>query len=270
MVKNNSEIDTGSRFGRIQAENVGKVFTGPDNSRVEALASVSLDAAPGEFVSLVGPSGCGKSTLLRLIAGLETPTAGRLYIDGKEIKGPHHERGLMFQDPTLFPWLTVEKNVATGLVARKIIRERRQDVVALIKLVGLEGFEKSFPHQLSGGMAQRAAMARALANYPKVLLLDEPLGALDAFTRMHLQEELLRIWRERKTTMILVTHDIDEAVFLSDRIVVMAPRPGRIKEIIRVPIGRPRARNHPDFFRIRTRILEILNYVHDEPLSYYI
>lgn len=270
MVRDNPEKNTGGRFGRIQAESVSKVFTGADNSRVEALAPVSLDVAPGEFVSLVGPSGCGKSTFLRLISGLETPSAGRLQIDGKEIEGPHHERGLMFQDPTLFPWLTVEKNIATGLVARKIFQDRRQDVDALIKLVGLEGFEKSFPYQLSGGMAQRAAMARALANYPKVLLLDEPLGALDAFMRMNLQEELLRIWRERKMTMILVTHDIDEAVYLSDRIVVMAPRPGRIKEIIHVPMGRPRARNHPDFFRLRTRILEILNFVQDEPLSYYI
>jgi len=230
---------------------------------------VTLDVAPGEFVSLVGPSGCGKSTLLRMISGLDAPTSGQLYLDGQEIHGPHYERGLMFQDPTLYPWLTVEKNIAVGMEARKL-HKRREEVREMIKLVGLEGFEQAFPFQLSGGMAQRAAMARALVNHPRVLLLDEPLGALDAFTRMQMQDELLRIWQDRSTTMLFVTHDIDEAVYLSDRIVVMASRPGRIKEIVRVAMGRPRARNHPDFFRLRTKILEILNFVHDEPTGYQI
>ncbi len=255
--------------GRIEVRVVSKVFADSSGSVVEALTSVTLDVAPGEFVSLVGPSGCGKSTLLRMISGLDAPTSGQLYLDGQEIQGPHYERGLIFQDPTLFPWLTVKKNIAIGLEARKQ-HNRREEVREMIKLVGLEGFEQAFPFQLSGGMAQRAAMARALVNHPRVLLLDEPLGALDAFTRMQMQDELLRIWQDRSTTMLFVTHDIDEAVYLSDRIVVMASRPGRIKEIVRVPMGRPRARNHPDFFRLRTKILEILNFVHDEPSGYQI
>jgi len=256
--------------GGIKAAAVQKIFHGPDGGKIEALSPITLELEPGEFVSLVGPSGCGKSTFLRLISGLDLPTSGKLYLDGEEIAAPHFERGLMFQDPTLFPWLNVEKNIAVGLVARKIYQERRNDVSNLIKLVGLEGFEKLYPFQLSGGMAQRVALARALINRPKVLLLDEPLGALDAFTRMQLQDELLRIREVRSTTMLLVTHDIDEAVYLSDRIVIMASRPGRIKEIIPVPMGRPRARNHPDFLWLRTKILQILDFVHDEPLSYYL
>ncbi|MBS3948712.1 MAG: ABC transporter ATP-binding protein [Dethiobacter sp.] len=255
--------------GRIEARGVSKVFVDASGGAIEALTPVTLDVAPGEFVSLVGPSGCGKSTLLRMISGLDAPTSGQLYLDGQEIHGPHYERGLMFQDPTLYPWLTVEKNIAVGMEARKL-HKRREEVREMIKLVGLEGFEQAFPFQLSGGMAQRAAMARALVNHPRVLLLDEPLGALDAFTRMQMQDELLRIWQDRSTTMLFVTHDIDEAVYLSDRIVVMASRPGRIKEIVRVAMGRPRARNHPDFFRLRTKILEILNFVHDEPTGYQI
>ncbi|MBS3970737.1 MAG: ABC transporter ATP-binding protein [Clostridia bacterium] len=255
--------------GRVEVRDVSKIFMDASGGAIEALTPVTLDVAPGEFVSLVGPSGCGKSTLLRMISGLDVPTSGRLYLDGQEILGPHYERGLMFQDPTLYPWLTVEKNIAIGLEARKL-HKKREEVREMIKLVGLEGFEQAFPFQLSGGMAQRAAMARALVNHPRVLLLDEPLGALDAFTRMQMQEELLRIWQDRSTTMLFVTHDIDEAVYLSDRIVVMASRPGRIKEIVPVSMGRPRARNHPDFFRLRTKILEILNFVHDEPSGYQI
>lgn len=258
-----------SKLGRIEVHGVSKIFADSSGGVIEALAPVTLDVAPGEFVSLVGPSGCGKSTLLRMISGLDAPSSGQLYLDGQEIQGPHYERGLMFQDPTLFPWLTVQRNIAVSLEARKL-HKGQEEVREMIKLVGLEGFEQAFPFQLSGGMAQRAAMARALVNHPRVLLLDEPLGALDAFTRMQMQDELLRIWQERSTTMLFVTHDIDEAVYLSDRIVVMASRPGRIKEIVRVPMGRPRARNHPDFFRLRTKILEILNFLHNDPTGYQI
>jgi NitT/TauT family transport system ATP-binding protein/sulfonate transport system ATP-binding protein len=257
--------------GAISVRGARKVFGAGTENEVIALENLSLDINPGEFVSLVGPSGCGKSTLLRLIAGLDTPTAGNLYLDDTEITEPHHERGLVFQDPTLFPWLNVHDNVAAGLVARNVYKERKNDVEEYIKLVGLSGFEKSYPHHLSGGMAQRVSLARALVNQPKVLLMDEPLGALDAFTRMQMQDEILRIWQERKTTVVFVTHDVDEAVYMSDRIVIMSARPGKIQEIIDVPDGRPRARNNPDFIRLRTEILEILHFASKtEPLSYYI
>jgi len=228
---------------------------------VVALSRVDLDIAPGEFVTLIGPSGCGKSTLLRLIAGLDKPTGGELRLDGEPIRDAHPSRGLVFQDPTLFPWKTIRENVATGPEAQGKLKERREEIETFIELVGLKGFEKAYPHQLSGGMAQRAALARALVNHPKVLLLDEPLGALDAFTRMNLQDELLRIWRERGTTMVFVTHDIDEAVYLSDRVVVMTPRPAKIKEIFKVDLPRPRIRNSTVFFDYRSRILESLQLV---------
>ncbi|MCX7745357.1 MAG: ABC transporter ATP-binding protein [Clostridia bacterium] len=257
--------------GVITGADIRRVFHDPHGNEIVALNNVNLHICPGEFVSLVGPSGCGKSTLLRLITGLDSPTDGELFLDEEVIKGPHYERGLVFQDPTLFPWLNVYDNVAAGLHARGIYREKKSDVAEYIQLVGLNGFEKSYPHQLSGGMAQRVALARALVNNPKVLLLDEPLGALDAFTRMQMQDEILRIWEERGTTMILVTHDVDEAIYLSDRIVIMTPRPGKIQEIIEVEIGRPRSRNHPDFFRLRSKILETLHFAKEnEPLHYYL
>jgi ABC-type nitrate/sulfonate/bicarbonate transport system ATPase subunit len=212
------------------------------------------------MVALVGPSGCGKSTLLRLLAGLERPTSGELWAGAERIEGPSAERGLVFQDPNLFPWLTVRKNIQSGLVARGVLREKRHEVDAFLRLVGLERFADSYPHQLSGGMAQRVALARALVNHPKVLLLDEPLGALDAFTRMRMQDEVLRLWRARGTTMLLVTHDIDEAIYMCDRIVLMTPRPGRIERIIDVQLPRPRQRNSPDFMALRAEILEELHF----------
>jgi NitT/TauT family transport system ATP-binding protein/sulfonate transport system ATP-binding protein len=263
-------IEPVSGVGKLAINEVVKIFTNPDGERIVALNGVNLAIQAGEFVSLVGPSGCGKSTLLRLIAGLDQPGSGSLTIDEELIAGPSFERGLVFQDPTLFPWLNVRGNISTGLKARKIIHEEGNEVEEYVKMVGLEGFERSYPHQLSGGMAQRAALARALVNHPKVLLLDEPLGALDAFTRMAMQDEILRIWGKRKTTMVLVTHDVDEAIYLSDRIIIMTPRPGKIQEIIKVEIGRPRSRNHPDFFRIRSHILEILHFAQENNLSYYL
>ncbi|HCF49312.1 MAG TPA: ABC transporter ATP-binding protein [Syntrophomonas sp.] len=267
-----TEQDNGSHTvgGAIEIKNVGRVFGEASDNQVIALKDINLHIKPGEFIALIGPSGCGKSTLLRLIVGLDVPSEGELFLNGEKITGPHYERGLVFQDPTLFPWLNVYDNVASGLVARKIYREKKQDVAEYIKLVGLSGFEKSYPHHLSGGMAQRAALARALVNHPRVLLMDEPLGALDAFTRMQMQDEILRIWQERKTTVVLVTHDVDEAIYMSDRIVIMTPRPGKIQEIIDVPIGKPRARNHPDFFRLRSKILETLHFAGEETLSYYL
>src|SRR4029077_1234052 len=206
------------------------------------------------------PSGCGKSTLLRLIAGLDSPDSGEVFIGSEPIKGPGAERGLVFQDPSLFPWLTVRRNIESGLVARHVLHEKRHEVDEFMRLVGLEGFANAYPHHLSGGMAQRVALARALVNHPKALLLDEPLGALDAFTRMRMQDEVLRLWRAHRTTMLLVTHDIDEAIYMSDRIVIMTPRPGRIEQIISVEIERPRDRSSSEFLRLRGDILETLHF----------
>ncbi len=244
----------------ISTRHVSKRYFSPDGTPVEALSGVDLDIAPGQLVSLVGPSGCGKSTLLRLIAGLDKPTSGELFVGNEPITGPSAQRGLVFQDPNLFPWLTIRRNIESGLVARGVLREKRSEVDEFMKLVGLDSFAGAFPHQLSGGMAQRAALARALINHPKVLLLDEPLGALDAFTRMRMQDEVLRLWQNRGTTMLLVTHDIDEAIYMSDRIVIMTPRPGRIDRILDVPLPRPRQRNDSKFLDLRTTILEMLHF----------
>lgn len=264
------KVGVAKEAGEISISGVSRVFNQGTEAEVTALAKVDLEIEPGSFVSLLGPSGCGKSTLLRLVAGLDQASSGSITLDGEEIRGPHYLRGLVFQDPTLFPWKTIGQNIAAGLEARGILDGKQAEVKEYVKLVGLEGFENVYPHQVSGGMAQRAALARALINHPKVMLLDEPLGALDAFTRMQMQEEILRIWQDRGTTMIFVTHDIDEAIFLSDKIVIMTPRPGKIKEIIDVPFTRPRARNHPDFVKIRTDILEIFDFTEDHSLSYYI
>lgn len=248
--------------GEISIRNVVRTFTNPDPKveDVVALNGLNLDIKPGTFVSLIGPSGCGKTTLLRLIAGLDTPSEGQIFLDDKEIKSTHHERGFVFQSANLFPWLNIYDNIAFGLRARHEYREKKHTVKEFIELVGLKGFEKSYPHQLSGGMCQRASLARALVGHPKVLLLDEPLGALDAFTRMNMQEEILRIWQEHNMTMIMVTHDVDEAIYLSDQVVVMTPRPAKIEKVIDIKLSRPRARNQEDFIKYRTDILEILNY----------
>jgi ABC-type nitrate/sulfonate/bicarbonate transport system ATPase subunit len=249
-----------SEASSLRARNVSKTFTATDGSELRALEGVTLSLAAGELVSLVGPSGCGKSTLLRLIAGLDAPTSGELWVGDEPITGPSAQRGLVFQDPNLFPWLTIRRNIQAGLLARGVLSEKRHEVDEFMKLVGLEGFGDSFPHQLSGGMAQRAALARALINHPKVLLLDEPLGALDAFTRMRMQDEVLRLWESRGTTMLLVTHDIDEAIYMSDRIVIMSPRPARIERIIDVDLPRPRQRNDSRFLQQRAQILEMLHF----------
>jgi ABC-type nitrate/sulfonate/bicarbonate transport system ATPase subunit len=238
---------------------VSKAFGTLDGANLLAVDRISLSVSPGEMVSLIGPSGCGKSTLLRLVAGLDTPTEGELLVGAEPIQGPSAERGLMFQEHNLFPWLTVRGNIRAGLVARGVLRERRHEVDEFMRLVGLEAFANLYPHQLSGGMAQRTALARALINHPKVLLLDEPLGDLDQFTRMRLQDEVLRIWQDRGTTMLLVTHDIDEAIYMSDRIVLLTPRPGRIDRLIEVNLPRPRLRNSPDFLQMRSEILDTLH-----------
>jgi NitT/TauT family transport system ATP-binding protein/sulfonate transport system ATP-binding protein len=239
---------------------VSKIYRTANGSTMLVLDGLSLALAPGELVSLIGPSGCGKSTLLRLIAGLDHPTHGERRLGSEPITAPSAERGLVFQDPNLFPWLTVRRNIEAGLVARGVLRRRRAEVDEYIRLVGLEAFANHYPHQLSGGMAQRAALARALINHPKVLLLDEPLGALDQFTRMRMQDEVLQLWQARRTTMLLVTHDIDEAVYMSDRIAILTQRPGRIERILDVTLERPRQRVSPQFVELRSAILEILHF----------
>jgi NitT/TauT family transport system ATP-binding protein/sulfonate transport system ATP-binding protein len=247
----------------VHVEKVSKTYDHANGTSVPALDRLSLSVDEGEMVSLIGPSGCGKSTLLRLIAGLEVPTAGSLRVDGKPIDGPSATRGFMFQDPSLFPWLNVRRNIQAGLVARGVLHNRRAEVEEFLNLVGLAPFAHLYPHQLSGGMAQRAALARALINDPQVLLLDEPLGALDQFTRMRMQDEVLRLWRVRRITMLLVTHDIDEAIYMSDRIVVMTPSPGRVERVITVALDRPRHRNDERFLALRSEILEQLHFTGD-------
>lgn len=226
---------------------------------LRVLAGLDLEVEPGGFLTIVGASGCGKSTLLRLVAGLDTAFDGSVRVDGDPVTAPSLDRGLVFQEPRLFPWLTVAQNVALGLLNSPLDKaRRRREVSAHIELVGLGGFENAYPHQLSGGMAQRVAIARGLVNRPRILLLDEPFGALDALTRAHLQDELQRIWAAERTTMLLVTHDVEEATYLGDRVVVMAPRPGRIAATFDVPLARPRERSDPALGRLRDDVMAAL------------
>ena len=248
----------------VDVRHVSKWFTVKDQ-RVHALENVSLVVEEGEFVSLLGPSGCGKSTLLRLLAGLETPDTGELLVDGKRIVKPSVSRGIVFQDHRLLPWLSVRDNIALSLHTSTGSREEKAARVQdLINLVGLAGFEDAKPYQLSGGMSQRAAIARALAPQPRLLLLDEPLGALDSLTRTRLQKELLRLWQHEGITIIMVTHDVEESVFLSNRVVMMEPRPGRIRQTFDVPFVHPRQRSDSGFVRLRQRIIDELEF---EPTS---
>src|SRR5262249_30492244 len=212
-----------TRASALHIHEVTKIFPSLDGGEVAAVDRVSLPVKAGELVALIGESGCGKSTLLRLIAGLDKPTSGELRADADRITGPSAEHGMMFQSANLFPWLTIRRNVQAGLVARGVLRQRRHEVEEYLRLVGLEAFGDGYPHQVSGGMAQRAALARALINHPKVLLLDEPLGALDQFTRMEMQDEILALWKARGMTMVLVTHYVDEAIYMADRIAIMTP-----------------------------------------------
>lgn len=221
-------------------------------NQVPVLVSIDLKIIKGEFVCIVGGSGCGKSTLLRIIAGLDNKYRGIVLINGRLARGPGVDRGLVFQEHRLFPWLTVEENIAFGI--RKPYSEKNQMVKEHINLVGLQGFEKSFPHQLSGGMAQRAAIARAIVNKPEILLMDEPFGALDAFTKIQMHEEIKRIRSVEKTTVILVTHDIDEAIFLADRVVVMSNRPGKIRKVYNIDLPDYRDRHSPAFVEYRRLI----------------
>ena len=229
-----------------------------DGAALPVLDNVSLAIEPGEFVALLGPSGCGKSTLLRLVAGLEGPRAGTLREDGNRIIGPHPSRVVVFQDPTLFPWRSVWDNVALGLEAQGILRAQRQRVDAAIDLVGLSGFRNAYPHQLSGGMAQRVALAHALVNDPKILVLDEPLGKLDSLTRITMQAEIVSLWQRKGFTTLLVTHDAEEALFLANRVIVFSDRPARVKADIRVDRPYPRHRGDPYLSDLRRQILGLL------------
>jgi sulfonate transport system ATP-binding protein len=251
-------IETVTAQASVEIRGVSKTFQ-VDGSDIRVLDAVSFSVAPGEFVSVVGPSGCGKSTLLRLVAGLETPDRGEIVVDGAPVTGPSLSRGIVFQDHRLFPWLTVAANVQLGLLKAELSQANKRDAAQrLIELVGLVGFENAYPRQLSGGMAQRAAIARSLAAQPRILLLDEPFGALDSLTRSRMQSELLRIWEREAVTMILVTHDVAEAVFLSDRIVVMDQQPGRIRDVLPVDLPKPRERREPGFAALSGRLLDVL------------
>jgi len=240
-------------------DHLSKTFFLKNGQAIEALKEIHLEIQENEFFCLVGPSGCGKSTLLRIIAGLEQPTSGAVFYRGERIEKPRREIGMVFQHYTLLPWRNVEDNMALGLELRGRPRRECLEVAhKFLRIMGLEGFAKAYPYELSGGMQQRVAIARALANEPEVLLMDEPFGALDAHTRILLQKELLRIWSLDQPTIIFVTHSVDEAVYLADRIGVMERRPGRIKEIIPVDFPRPRDRALPEYGRLCQRLLDLL------------
>ena len=241
--------------GAVSIRNVSKTFA-LDGKQLPVLERIALEVPAGHFLAIVGASGCGKSTLLRMITGLERQFTGEILVDGEPVTGTSLDRGIVFQDHRLFPWLTVAENIALAFSATTVAKDEiRRRVAAAIELVGLAGFAEAYPNQLSGGMSQRAAIARALVNEPQVLLLDEPLGALDALTRVRLQRELQRIWSVKGVTMILVTHDIDEAVYLADSIVVLAARPGRIRKHLQVDLTHPRDRSDPRYLKLRDEIL---------------
>jgi ABC-type nitrate/sulfonate/bicarbonate transport system ATPase subunit len=247
--------------GRLEIDGVGRIFPGVRGAApVVALQPTTLTVEPNAFLTILGPSGCGKSTLLRIVAGLDQPTSGEVRLNGKPVLGPGADRGMVFQSYTLFPWLTVAQNIGFGLREKGMAAAEAKDIVdAYIDRVGLRGFEHHWPKQLSGGMQQRTAIARALANDPEILLLDEPFGALDNQTRALMQELLLGIWERERKTVLFVTHDIEEAIFIANRVVVMSARPGRIKADLTVDLPYPRhytLKTDPDFSALKARLTE--------------
>jgi len=258
----------GQRTVKITLRGVEKRFRTAHGEEQVALSQVNLEIVEGEFICLVGPSGCGKTTLVNLMAGFDKPTSGDVAIEARPVTGPDPDRILIFQDYGLYPWKTVLENVLFGLEARKVsAAEARKRARATLELVGLRAAAGRHPHELSGGMKQRVAIARALAVEPSVLFMDEPFAALDAFTRLHLQDELLRIWEEKRPTVVFVTHDLDEAIYLGQRVVLMAPGPGRIQRIIDVNLPRPRDRTLRDFAGVRRELFEEFHLVHQQAAS---
>ena len=251
----------GDKKVTLKLNNVSKSFAKIENDEVtHALNKINWSLESGEFISLVGPSGCGKSTILRLVAGLIFPTTGTVTVDEKEVTEPSPERGMVFQKPTLFPWLTVEKNIGFSLKMQGKLKGNEDKVKRMIEVIGLESFKDDYPDQLSGGMAQRVALVRSLINEPDILLLDEPLGALDAFTRMNMQDEILKIWSEKQQLAIMVTHDVDEAIYMGTRVIVMDANPGRIVDDIKINQPYPRKRSSEEFVEYRNRILNQLHF----------
>lgn len=243
----------------VSIKNLCKRYKTKENLNVDALKNINLDVRKNDFICIVGPSGCGKSTLLRIIAGLEEATDGKIIYNGKELLKPTREIGMVFQDYSLLPWRTVLDNIALGLEFKGIAKKKRIKVASeYLKLIDMEKFAKAYPYELSGGMQQRVAIARALANDPHVLLMDEPFGALDAHTRILLQRELLRIWEQNKKTILFVTHSVDEAVYLADKVIVMSSNPGEIKEIVDIDIKRPRDRGNIKYATMTSKILKML------------
>ena len=245
----------------LKLENVSKVFAKVESDDVtHALYNVNAQMESGEFISLVGPSGCGKSTILRLVAGLITPTLGTVSVNGAVVEGPDPNRGMVFQKPTLFPWLTVEKNIAFSLEMQGKLKGNEEKVQRMLNIIGLEQFKDDYPGQLSGGMAQRVALVRSLINEPDILLLDEPLGALDAFTRMNMQDEILNMWADTRQLALMVTHDVDGAIYMGTRVLVMDANPGRIVAEIKIDGAFPRDRSSAQFVEYRNEILNQLHY----------
>lgn len=244
----------------LSIQGVSRTFVSPKGQTTQALLPVDFDVAENDFVTILGPSGCGKSTMLRIVAGLDHPTSGRVLLGGRPVEGPGADRGMVFQSYTLFPWLTIEQNIRFGLRERGMPEAQQKERAAyFIAKVGLRGFEQHFPKQLSGGMQQRTAIARALANDPKILLMDEPFGALDNQTRVLMQELLLGIWEAERKTVLFVTHDIDEAIFMANRVAVFSARPGHIKTELAVDLPHPRhytIKTSPEFMDLKARLTE--------------
>lgn len=260
---------------KLRVVGLDKVFRGRSGQAVQALQDINLAVRDQEFLTLLGPSGCGKSTLLRIIAGLEQASTGTVFKDNEPIAGPGADRGMVFQAFSLFPWLTVQKNVEFGLSLRRVpTAQRTQQAQQLLKHFGLAAFANEYPKALSGGMKQRVALARALANDPQILLMDEPFGALDAQTRTSMQEFVLRVWEESHKTVVFVTHDIDEALFLSDRVLVMKTRPGRVGELIDIDLPRPRNYDmqfEPRYLELKRQLTDLIRQetraAHDQPTT---
>lgn len=255
----------------INIKDVNKFYTSPDGNEVHALKDINLTVTDGEFVCIVGPSGCGKSTLLEIVAGLLEATSGEITLDGQKVSGTSRDIGVVFQDASLFPWRTIRKNIAFGMEVAKIPKEiQEKQIKKYINMVNLNGFENKYPSQLSGGMRQRAGLARTFAMNPKVILMDEPFSAVDHLTRCTLQEELINIWKSEGKTVIFVTHDINEAVFLADRVVLLSPRPSSVQKIYKIPYPQKRNRNASELMEIATQIAKDINSVGQEiPSDYY-